>query len=122
MILLQRMKTGALFEFCCQAGPILAQAGTEHQNRLKSYARDFGLIYQITDDLLDVTGNEEKTGKAVGKDREQGKATLVSIHGVEGARAEAERLARRAAGVLEPYGQKAQILRDLAFFLLDRES
>jgi farnesyl diphosphate synthase len=122
VIMLQRMKTGALFEFCCQAGPILAQAGTEHQNRLKSYARDFGLVYQITDDLLDVVGDEEKTGKAVGKDKEQGKATLVSIYGVEGARAEADRLARRAAGALEPYGQKAGILRDLAFFLLDRES
>jgi farnesyl diphosphate synthase len=122
VIMLQRMKTGALFEFCCQAGPILAQVGTDHQNRLKSYARDFGLIFQITDDLLDVTGDEEKTGKAVGKDEEQGKATLVSIYGVEGARAEADRLARRAAGVLEPYGQKAGVLRDLAFFLLDRES
>ena len=64
------MKTGALFEFCCQAGPILAQAGTEHQNRLKSYARDFGLVFQITDDLLDVVGSTEKTGKAVGKDKD----------------------------------------------------
>jgi farnesyl diphosphate synthase len=122
VILLQRMKTGALFEFCCQAGPILTQAGPEHQSRLKSYARDFGLVFQITDDLLDAVGSKEKTGKAVGKDKEQGKATLVSIYGVDGARKEAEKLARRAAGVLEPYGQKAQILRDLAFFLLDRES
>lgn len=122
IVMLQRMKTGALFEFCCQSGAILAQAGSEHQNRLRSYARDFGLVYQITDDLLDVTGSKEKAGKAVGKDREQGKATLVSIYGVRGAREEAEKLARRAATVLEPYGPKAAVLRDLAFFLLDRES
>jgi farnesyl diphosphate synthase len=122
VLLLQRMKTGALFDFSCQAGAILAEAGPEHRTRLRNFARDFGLVYQVTDDLLDVTGSAEKTGKAVGKDKDQGKATLVSIYGVEGARAEAEKLARRAVAVLEPYGQKASILRDLAFFLLDRES
>jgi farnesyl diphosphate synthase len=122
VVLLQRMKTGALFEFSCLAGAMLAQAGAEHHARLKGYARDFGLAYQITDDLLDAVGSEEKTGKAVGKDMEQGKATLISIHGVDGARAEAEKLVRRAVAVLEPYGQKASNLRDLAFFLLDRES
>ena len=122
IVMLQRMKTGALFEFSCQAGAILGQAGPEHQSRLKSYARDFGLVYQITDDLLDVMGSEEKAGKAVGKDKERGKATLVSRYGVKGAREEAERLAGRAAAALEPYGQKAAALRDLAFFLLDSES
>jgi farnesyl diphosphate synthase len=122
VVLLQRMKTGALFEFSCLAGAILAGAGAEHQNRLKSYARDFGLAYQITDDLLDAVGSEEKTGKAVGKDVEQGKATLISVYGLDGARAEAEKLVRSAVAVLEPYGQKASNLRDLAFFLLDRES
>ena len=62
-----------------------------------------GLVFQITDDLLDVTSTAEKTGKAVGKDKDQGKATLVSILGVDGARAEAEKLARRAR-TLAPYG------------------
>jgi farnesyl diphosphate synthase len=122
VVLLQRMKTGALFEFSCVAGAILGEAGPEHHTRLKSFAKDFGLAYQITDDLLDAVGDAEKTGKAVGKDSEQGKATLISLYGIGGARAEAEKLVKRAVAVLEPYGQKASNLRDLAFFLLDRES
>jgi farnesyl diphosphate synthase len=122
VINLQRMKTGALFEFSCMAGPILAGAGPEHGARLQGYARDFGLAFQITDDLLDALGNEEKTGKAVGKDKDQGKTTLISLYGVERAREEAERVVKAAVANLEPYGQKASKLCDLAFFLLDRES
>ncbi|HEV2668911.1 MAG TPA: farnesyl diphosphate synthase [Blastocatellia bacterium] len=122
IVTLQRMKTGALFDFCCQAGAILGEADAEHCNRLGDYARDFGLVYQITDDLLDVLGTAEKTGKSVGKDKEQGKATLVSVYGVEGARREAEKLVQRAVAALAPYGAKTDNLRALALFLLDRES
>src|SRR6266550_5992395 len=121
-VALQRMKTGALFEFCCEAGPILAQASQNDYDRLRDYARDFGLLFQITDDLLDAVGTVESAGKAVAKDREQGKATLVSILGVEGARQEAATLARRAGATLEPYGPAAGDLRDLPLFLLDRDS
>ena len=122
VVLLQRMKTGALFEFSCEAGPILAEAGDDDRERLKDNERQFGLIFQITDDLLDATGSAEKTGKQVGKDEAKGKATLVSILGVEGARAEAGKLANRAVKLLESYDEKAQSLRELPFFLLDRES
>ncbi len=122
IVLLQRLKTGALFEFSCEAGAILGQAATEDRDRLRSYARDMGLVFQITDDLLDVTSTAEKTGKAVGKDQDQGKATLVSILGIDGARAEAEKLARRAAATLAPYGNAAPELVDLPLYLLDRES
>ena len=122
IILLQRLKTGQLFEFSCEAGAILAQAKQEDRDRLRSYARDMGLVFQITDDLLDVTSTAEKTGKAVGKDKDQGKATLVSIMGIDGARAEAEKLARRAAATLAPYGNAAPELCELPLFLLDRES
>ena len=121
IVTLQRMKTGALFDFCCQAGAILGEAEAEHRNRLRDYARDFGLVFQITDDLLDVLGTPEKTGKSVGKDKEQGKATLVSVYGVEGARQEAEKLVQRAIATLAPYGAKTADLRALALFLLDRE-
>ena len=121
-VALQRMKTGALFEFCCKAGGILAQASQNDHERLRNYARDFGLLFQITDDLLDVVGTVESAGKAVAKDSEHGKATLVSILGVEGARQEAATLARRAVAALEPYGPDADDLRDLPLFLLDRES
>ena len=122
IMLLQRLKTGQLFEFSCEAGPILGEAGDADRKRLRDYAHDMGLVFQITDDLLDVTSTAEKTGKAVGKDKDQGKATLVSIHGVEGARAEAGKLARRAAETLSPYGPAADPLRELPLFLLDRDS
>jgi farnesyl diphosphate synthase len=122
VILLQRLKTGQLFEFSCEAGAILGRAGAEHQSRMRDYARDMGLVFQVTDDLLDVTSTAEKTGKAVGKDKEQGKATLVSIYGVAGARAEAEKIARRAVAALAPYGDEADELRALPLFLLDRET
>ena len=122
IMLLQRLKTGQLFEFSCEAGPILGEASDADRKRLRDYAHDMGLVFQITDDLLDVTSTAEKTGKAVGKDKDQGKATLVSIHGVEGARAEAEKLARRAAVTLSAYGPAAEPLRALPMFLLDRDS
>jgi farnesyl diphosphate synthase len=122
IILLQRMKTGALFEFACEAGAILGQAGSEHRERLRGYARDFGLAFQIADDLLDVLGTAEKAGKAVGKDQEQGKATLVSTFGISGARDKAEQLARRAADTLVPYGAAAAELQELPMYLLDRQS
>jgi farnesyl diphosphate synthase len=122
IVLLQRLKTGQLFEFSCEAGAILGEAPQADRDRLRSYARDMGLVFQITDDLLDVTSTAEKTGKAVGKDQNQGKATLVSVMGVEGARLEAERLARRAAATLAPYGNAAPELVELPLYLLDRES
>jgi len=122
VMLLQRLKTGQLFEFSCEAGPILGEASDADRKRLRDYAHDMGLVFQITDDLLDVTSTAEKTGKAVGKDKDQGKATLVSIHGVDGARAEAEKLANRAADMLSSYGPEADPLRELPMFLLDRDS
>jgi len=121
-ITLQQMKTGALLEFCCNAGPILADAAPEDHDRLHAYARDLGLLFQITDDLLDVLGSSEKAGKSVGKDQGQNKATLVSILGVEGARSKAAMLADRSARTLAPYGSRARELQELPFFLLDREN
>jgi farnesyl diphosphate synthase len=119
---LQRRKTGQLFEFSCEAGPILGQAAAEDRARLKAYAEDMGVVFQITDDLLDVTSTAEKTGKAVGKDADMGKQTLVTLLGVEGARAEAEKRARRAIESLGPYAAKAPELSALPFFLLNRDS
>ncbi len=120
VILLQRMKTGALFEFSCEAGAILAEAGEEDRQRMRDFARDLGLAFQIADDLIDLLGAEETAGKAVGKDSDQGKATLISLYGVEKARSEAARLADQAAQTLSVYGPAADDLRALPFFLLDR--
>ncbi len=122
VIQLQRMKTGALFEFSCEAGPILGEAGPDDRRRLRDYARDIGLAFQISDDLIDVTSTAEQAGKAVGKDQDKGKATLVSIHGIDGARAQAHRLAVHAADLLSPYGPEADALRSLPFMLIDRQS
>jgi farnesyl diphosphate synthase len=122
VMLLQRLKTGQLFEFSCEAGAILGGRPDSDRERLRLYARDMGLVFQITDDLLDVTSTVEKTGKAVGKDQDQGKATLVSTHGIAGARAEAEKLAKRAADGLACYGPAAAELRALPMFLLDRDT
>jgi farnesyl diphosphate synthase len=121
-VTLQQMKTGALLEFACAAGPILGEAAAEDHERLHAYARDLGLVFQITDDLLDVLGSAEKTGKSVGKDKDRGKATLVSLLGVEGARAKAMGLAERAASGLAGYGERATDLRELALFLIERDS
>jgi farnesyl diphosphate synthase len=119
---LQRRKTGALFEFSCVAGGRLGQAGARDLKALRAYARDLGLAFQIGDDLLDVLGQAESAGKAVGKDAAMGKATLVSLWGVEGAQREARRLAERASATLERFGPQAQALRALPFFLLDRQN
>jgi farnesyl diphosphate synthase len=122
VINLQRLKTGQLFEFACEAGPILGLASAEDRARLRAYAREMGVVFQITDDLLDVTSTAEKTGKAVGKDAGMGKATLVTLLGVEGARAEAARRAEAAITALGPYAAKSPELSGLPLFLLDREA
>lgn len=121
-VLLQRLKTGALFEFSCEAGAILGQAPDEDRARLREYARDIGLSFQITDDLIDVAGDAALAGKTLGKDVEQGKATLVSFYGIEGARAEAAKHAKHAAGLMDVYGARAAHLRQLPLYLLDRAS
>jgi len=119
---LQRLKTGQLFEFSCEAGPILGKASAEDRARLRAYAREMGVVFQITDDMLDVTSTAEKTGKAVGKDAQMGKATLVTLLGVDGARAEAQKRAQAAIAALGPYAARSPELSGLPLFLLDRES
>ena len=103
-------------------GPSWARRTPKTRARLKAYAEDMGVVFQITDDLLDVTSTAEKTGKAVGKDADMGKQTLVTLLGVEGARAEAEKRARRAVEALGPYAARAPELSALPFFLLDRDA
>lgn len=119
---LQRRKTGQLFEFSCEAGPILGEASADDRRRLKAYAEEMGVVFQITDDLLDVTSTAEKTGKAVGKDAEAGKQTLVTLMGIDGARAEAEARAHAAVAALGPHAAAAPQLVALPFYLLDRDS
>ena len=122
VIELQQKKTGALFEFSCAAGGVLGGASPGDLERLAGYARDFGLAFQISDDLIDVLSTAETAGKQVGKDAAAGKATLVSLWGVDRAQAEAERLAERASAAISGTGEAARLLRALPYYLIDRKS
>ncbi len=117
---LQRLKTGAMIAFSCEAGAILGRASAEPRDALRGYAHDLGLSFQIADDLLDVEGTMEETGKAVGKDADAGKATFVSIMGVDRARAQARLLARQAAEHLASFDGSADLLRQAAPFVVER--
>lgn len=119
---LQAMKTGALLAFCCEAGAILGQASRLQRAALHGYAHDLGLAFQITDDLLDVEGHAATVGKKVGKDAAAGKATFVSILGIERARQQAEMLANQAIAHLQDFGAAADRLREVARFIVERES
>ena len=119
---LQRMKTGALFAFSCEAGALLGKAAAERHRALLAYAEDLGLAFQIADDLLDAEGTEAEVGKRVGKDAELGKATFVSLLGIENARKEAQRLVQRAVSSLDIFGEKAEPLAELARFVVARRA
>ncbi|WP_038035726.1 polyprenyl synthetase family protein [Thermopetrobacter sp. TC1] len=117
---IQRLKTGALFRFALLAGAILAQAGAEDRRRMQDYADAVGLAFQIADDILDVEATPEELGKATGKDAEAGKATFVDLYGVDGARKRAEALVERAIAAVDPYGPRADLLREAARFIIER--
>ena len=117
---LQRLKTGALFTFACESGAVLGRADDARRQALRAYAHDMGLAFQITDDLLDVEGSEAELGKRVSKDQGQGKATFVSILGIERARAQARVLADQAITHLSPFEDRAEPLRAVARFAVDR--
>jgi farnesyl diphosphate synthase len=119
---LQRLKTGALIRFACEAGPILGQAAEAQHEALRGYAHDLGLAFQIADDLLDVEGTAEEVGKAVGKDSEQGKATFVSILGAARAHEQANILVDQAVAHLAIFDEKADFLREVARYIVERRS
>jgi len=114
---LQRGKTGALIEWSACAGARLAQAETETLSR---YASALGLAFQIADDLLDVTGDSAKLGKAAQKDAAAGKATFVSLLGQDAARQRAQALVDEACDSLSGFGAAADTLKDTARFVLAR--
>ena len=115
---LQANKTGALLEWPVVAGAILGRADP---SPLRRYARAVGLAFQIADDILDVEGDAEKAGKALRKDAEAGKATFVSLLGLDGAKARARALIDEAIDALDAFGPDAETLRDLARFVIARD-
>ena len=116
---LQAGKTGALIGFSTEAGAILAGADPAP---LRAYAAALGLAFQIADDILDVTGDAATAGKRVGKDADAGKATFVSLLGLDGARARAVALVAEAEAALQPYGTSAGNLIAAARFSISRDS
>lgn len=116
---LQAGKTGALITFSATAGAILAGADPAP---LAAYARALGLAFQIADDILDVEGDPAKAGKALGKDAAAGKATFVSLLGLDGAKKRARDLVEEAEAALFPYAASAETLREAARFVIAREN
>jgi len=119
---LQALKTGRLIQYSAEAGAILGRANQMQRHMLVSYGRDVGAAFQIADDILDVEGTAEDVGKATGKDAAAGKATLVSILGLDRAKLQADMLAKQAAEHLDSFGDKALHLRALAALVVARKN
>lgn len=122
IIRLQSMKTGALLRAAVEMGACLGRAGEEARLALQAYGRALGSAFQIADDLLDAEGSAEMTGKATGKDAARGKGTLVDLWGVEAARARLQALMQEAQDALSLFGPEADVLRDAARFVAERQN
>ena len=118
---LQAMKTGALIRFSCEAGAIIATADATTRTALSDFGRHLGYAFQIADALLDAEGDEQRVGKALAKDAAAGKATLVSLLGLEAAKAELRNTVENAKASLLPFGAKAKTLVSAAEFVAYRD-
>jgi farnesyl diphosphate synthase len=119
---LQWMKTGALIHFACVAGGVLGKASADQIEGISRYGRALGRAFQIADDLLDVEGDAAAVGKATGKDAAAGKATLVALLGVAGARERLKDLVAEADHALGPFGADAAMLKATARFVAERRA
>ena len=113
-------KTAALLRLCVRMGAILANAKEEDLNKLTSYAEKIGLAFQIKDDILSVEGDELITGKPVGNDEERGKCTYISKYGLDEAKKTLKNLIEDAVKIAESYGEKAEFLKELALYIMNR--
>ena len=118
---LQQLKTGALLGASVAMGAILGKVPVEGRAHLRGYARDIGLAFQIADDLLDHEGDEAAAGKALRKDAAAGKQTFVSLLGPDRAREQARMLVEQAVAHLASHGQEADLLRDIARYIVERD-
>ncbi|BAV64238.1 polyprenyl synthetase family protein [Sphingobium cloacae] len=118
---LQNLKTGALIGFSVEAAAIAARIPPDGRKGLHGYARDIGLAFQIADDLLDVEGDAATAGKATGKDAAAGKETFVSLLGAPRAREQARLLVDQAKAHLHGFGARADLLRAIADYIVERD-
>ena len=118
---IQAMKTGRLIMFACDAGAHLGRACERDRAALATYARALGLAFQVSDDLLDVVGDATRVGKRVAKDAALGKATFVSLLGIDGARRKLAELEAEAVAALAPFGERAAVLAEAARYVAGRE-
>lgn len=119
---LQQMKTGALLRFGCQAGAILGRASQAEYKALDDYGRALGEAFQIADDLLDIEGDAAALGKPAGQDAALGKATFVTLLGLDGAKKRVRDLLDTADRALSPFGARADVLRATARFVAERKN
>jgi farnesyl diphosphate synthase len=119
---LQRLKTGTLIGFACEAGALLGRGSQEARRALLGYAADLGLAFQIQDDLLDVTGDADVMGKDLRRDAAAGKATMVALLGVERSRRRLDDLRNSAIVHLERLGSDTGVLRAVFDFVISRSS
>ncbi|WP_445193695.1 polyprenyl synthetase family protein [Sphingomonas sp. Tas61C01] len=118
---LQQMKTGALISASVEAGAILGRLPVEGRTGLHGYARDLGLAFQIADDLLDAEGDEAVAGKKLRKDEVAGKETFLSLLGVDRAREQCRMLVDQAIAHLHAFGDEADLLRQVARYVVERD-
>lgn len=119
---MHQAKTGALFRAAIRAGAILAGASAQQLQALTQYAEQFGLAFQITDDILDVVGTQEKLGKPIGSDEKNEKVTYVTLYSIEKAKQLAQESVQGALATLEGFGAEAEILRELVRYLVNRDN
>lgn len=115
------LKTGALIRASLALGGIAAGASERQLAALDAYGVPIGLAFQVVDDILDVEGDTQTLGKTQGKDMEANKPTYVKLLGLDGAKAEAQRLLQEALGALQEFGESADLLRDLARYIVERD-
>ena len=118
---IEEMKTGCLIAYACQSGAILGNASPDEYALITDYARKIGIAFQISDDILDVTGDSKLMGKTLGKDALQGKLTFVSLYGLDQAKKIAADLIQQAKASISAFGPKSQNLQDLADFIIARD-
>ncbi len=122
MALMHKLKTGALFRASIRAGALLAGAPEDEVESLTRFAESFGLAFQITDDILDVTGTEAVLGKPVGSDERNCKATYVTVYSLAEARQMAQNAVRESLTAIDRFGERAEVLRSLSEYLLSRDN